>query len=171
MKISGIYSSAGLVLPHVREAIFSAISVIESEQPIRYVVDIWNIWIAITNILKMLRKAGGEDGNRLADEVVHQLRRKSSNAIRITKEKMLPFKKGDFAYSYCLDFPAPTSQGVPVCIPELAEGDVNATVIATVYMVDAVYSAMELSEYKVSLFGEEEGKMFINILNEKIKNI
>lgn len=169
MKISGIYNAHGLVIPHSREAAWSAIAAITSDEQIHAVVDLWNTWVAVKNITASLRKFGGEDGNKLADEIVAELRRGAVAAVRKTKEKIAPFKKPDHAFSYTRNYPSPISQGMPVCIPGLPEGDMNATVISVTLMVGMIYGALELNEYHVPIFGDEEAARFVEILEEKRK--
>lgn len=167
MKISGIYNGAGKPFPNAKAAAMAAMNAITSDVSIKAVVDLWNTWIAVRNILNNLRSCGGEEGNRLADEIVGELRARAPFAIRKTKEKILPFRKEKSSYSYGRDYPAVISQGMPVCIPHLPEGDVNATVISSASMIAVVYDALELSKYKIPMFGEPERERYISLLEEK----
>ncbi len=169
MKISGNYNNAGRPIPHAKEAAFSAIAAISSDDPIGAVVDLWNTWVAVSNIINNLRKFGGEEGKALAEEIISELRSGAVGAIRKTKEKLLPFKKSDHAFSYCKDYPSSTSQGMPVCIPKLPEGDVNATVISVTLMIGMIYGSLDLREYAVPLYGEEESKRFLKIIESNRK--
>jgi len=169
MKISGIYNRAGLVIPHSMEAAMSAIEAITSGEEIRGVVDLWNTWVAVHNIQNSLRTFGGADGVREADEIRETLKRRAVGAVRVTKEKILPFKQPDFAFSYTRKYPAPTSQGAPVCIPYLPEGDMNATVISVTLMIQMVYNALGLRDKLVPLFGDKEGERFIDIIESNRK--
>ena len=170
MKISGIYNSAGLVIPYSDKAAKSAIDAIASDEPIGAVVDLWNNWVAISNIKSSLRRFGGEKEKALADEIVKTLRRDAVAAIRKTKEKIEPFKKADHSFSYAKKYASPISQGQPVCISYLPEGDMNGMVIAATLMIGMIYGALDLSEYAVPLYGEEESKRFLEIIEEKRRN-
>ena len=167
MKISGVYNGAKKPFPNAKAAAMAAMDAITSDRPIGAVVDLWNTWIAVRNLLNNLRSFGGEEGNRRADEIVRELRARAPFAILKTKEKILPFRKEKSSFSYCRDYPAVISQGMPVCIPHLPEGDVNATVISTASMIAVVYDALELSNYRVSMFGERERERYISLLEEK----
>ena len=166
MKISGIYNVQGIVVPHSMEAALSAISAISSDEQVNATVDLWNIWVAITNICAGLEKCGGEDGKKQAQAIREELWKQAASAVRKTKEKIYPFKRSDLSYSYGRNAPSPISQGAPVCIPGRDEGDINGCVIATVYMVGMVHSGLGISDIKVPLYGEEEGQMFLDILND-----
>ena len=166
MKISGIYNNAGLVIPHATEAAMSAIDAITSEEEIKGVVDLWNTWVAVHNIVKSLRTFGGEEGERQASAILERVKREAIGAVKATKEKIAPFKKPDHAFSYCREYPAPTSQGAPVCVPYLPEGDMNATVISVTLMIEMVHNALGLFDKMVPLFGKEEGERFLSIVEE-----
>jgi len=169
MKISGIYNSAGLVIPYSDKAAYSAIAAIASDEPIGAVVDLWNNWVAISNIKASLRKFGGDKEKALADEIVKILRKDAVAAIRKTKEKIAPFKKADHSFSYSKNYASPISQGQPVCIPYLPEGDMNGMVIAVTLMIGMIYGALDLTSYAVPLYGEEESKIFLEIIDSKRK--
>ena len=87
-------------------------------------------------------------------------------AIRRSKEKILQFKKADGAFSYGPKGCSPTSQGAPVAYP-CAEGDENATTISTCGLVGNIFSALELSEYRVPIFGDKERELYIELLEKK----
>ncbi len=167
MKISGIYNRAGLVIPYSDKAAYSAMAAIESDEPIGAVVDLWNNWVAIANIKTSLRKFGGEEGCAFAEELVKELRRRAIGAIRKTKEKIQDFKKPDHSFSYARKYPSPISQGCAVCVPYLPEGDMNAMVISVTLMIGMIYGALDLGGYAVPLFGEEESKRFLEIIESK----
>ena len=169
MKISGLYNAAGLVIPYSDKAAYSAINAIASDEPINAVVDLWNNWVAISNIKASLRKFGGDKEKALADEIVKILRKDAVAAIRKTKEKIAPFKKADHSFSYSKNYASPISQGQPVCIPYLPEGDMNGMVIAVTLMIGMIYGALDLTSYAVPLYGEEESKRFLEIIDSKRK--
>lgn len=167
MKISGVYSAAKMVLPHSIEAANSAFDAIISDEPINSVVSLWNTWEAITRIVENLRKNGGEDGERMAREIYDSMRRRAPEAIRRSKEKIEIFKKEDGGFSYKPDYASPTSQGVPVCIPYLPEGDVNATVISVPLLVKSIFAALDLKDCIVPIYGSAEREKFLEIIESK----
>lgn len=169
MKISGVFCGAGVVLPHASEAAHSAIDAITSDEPMHGVVDLWNTWVAVERVCGNLRRFGGAEGEEQAREIVADLMKGAGDAIRKTAEKILPFKKPGSSFSYCPDHPAVTSQGVPVCIPHCKEGDINATVMSATMMIAAVHSALDIATLRVPLYGEDEGKMFLSILEKNRK--
>lgn len=170
MKITGVYSDLGRAVPNARRAALSAIDALVSDEPIVGIVDIWNTWVAVRFIIDSIRANGGEGADALAEDILRDVRRAAVKGLIKTKEKILPFKKPDHAFSYCRECPASQSQGMPVCIPGLAEGDVNATVMATTLMVENIYISLSLQDYAVPIYGEEESKRFLEIIENNRKS-
>ena len=169
MKITGVYSHFGRAVPNARTAALSAIKALVSDEPIVGIVDIWNTWVAVRFIIDSIRANGGEGADELAEDILKDVRAAAVKGLIKTKEKILPFKKPDHAFSYCRECPASQSQGMPVCIPGLPEGDVNATVMATTLMVENIFISLSLQDYAVPIFGEEESKRFLEIIEENRK--
>ena len=169
LKISGLYNAAGLPLPNAMRAAKSAIAAISSDEPMGTVVDIYNTWFAVRNILSNLREQGGDEGNEMADGIVTELRRIAPDAIRKSREKISIFKKPDGAFSYCRNNSSEISQGAPVAIPGTPEGDVNATIISSMGLIENIYLALELEKYRVPLFVECDRQRYIELLSENKK--
>ena len=102
-------------------------------------------------------------------KIMKRLRSDAARAIRRSAEKIAPFKKSDHAFSYGRDFSSRISQGAPVAYDRLPEGDVNATVIASSSMVRSVFNALGIYDLMTPLYGREEGKMFLDIIENKRK--
>ncbi len=169
-KLSFIYDRAKIPFPRVMEAARAAIDAITSEEPMSAVTDLYNTWFTASNLIGNLRKLGGEEGNKKADELVCELRKNAPYAIKRSKEKILTFKKPDGAFSYGPKTCSPTSQGVPVAYA-CAEGDENATGIATTGLIDNIYAALELSDFRVPLFGDRERGLYLDLLERKYKTV
>ena len=168
MKISGVYNLAGRPIPHALEGARSAIEALIAPEPIVGIVDLWNTWVAISQLTANLRKHGGDEGASQADEIVRDVWTLAPRAIEITREKIAPFKKEMGSFSYLRDFPAPKSQGTMVTVPMLPEGDVNATLMATSELTTAIYSSLSLADDRVWMFGREEYERYISLLEAKI---
>lgn len=169
MKITGFYQNMGKPIPNAYRAAESAMNAIISDEPIGAVVDLWNTWEAVSRIRGNLLAFGGEEGKKQADAIALMLRESSKRAIGKSYEKISPFKKPDGGFSYKKDASSATSQGMPVAIKGLAEGDVNATVISSAYMLNSIYSCLGLSEYKVPMFGEPDRLRYVEILKNNKK--
>ena len=166
LKISGIYNKAKAPIPHAAEAAQSAIDAITADETMGAVVDLYNTWFSISNILSNLRKYSEDEaaGAALADEIVLSLIQQAPNAIRVSMQKIYAFQKLDGSFSYGRNSSSATSQGMPVAVPGSNEGDVNATVIASTGLLGNIYSALELSAYNVRLFGEYERRQYMDVI-------
>ncbi len=166
LKISGIYNNLGAVLPNADKATESAIAAITSDENMGAVVDIYNPWFAISNIIKNIRTHGNETDNANADALVARLRGELAvAAISASKAKIAPFKKADGSFSYEPDRSASTSQGMPVAINNKNEGDVNGTVIAISGLIGNIFDALELGNVQPALFGETEFRTYMSIID------
>ncbi len=166
LKISGVYNYAKLPLPNAAAAAQSAIEAITSDEPMSAVVDLYNTWFTVGNVVENLRKCGDEE-KTLADKIISDLRRAAPPAIRKCKEKICVFKKPDGSFSYGPKFTSSTSQGMPVAFTDCAEGDINATGIASAGLTLYMMRALDLFDYKPNLFGAEEYKRYLEIIEEK----
>ena len=168
MKISCFYKNAKVILPNSHTAAMGAIAAITSSEPCNGITQIWNTWYAVRNITSTL-KLYGTEGNALADEIVATLHKGAAEAVRVTKDKVLPMSEPGCSFSYGIGHPCIVSQGSPVCIPNLPEGDINGTVMASNLMIDVIFTAMELGDYKIPLYGKEEGRLFLDRIEENRK--
>jgi hypothetical protein len=130
------------------------------------VCHIYNTWFAVYNVAKNLRRHGGEEGIREADEITKEVYELAPKAILASKEKILRFKKQDGSFSYDLDIHlCGKSQEAPVCIPGTNEGSINSTVISTSGLTGNIIGALGINDKdNPSIFGPEVRPAFISAL-------
>ena len=164
MKTSGVYGKIGVLMPNIDKAIRSAIDAISTDEVATTVTSVYNTWFAVTRLKRHLRNFGGEEGNKLADEIVRELRERAPETIRITKEKLKPFLKPGGSFSYCLAHSSARSQGMPMTFEHAWEGDVNATIICSSDILVYLYTALELSDKRVPIYGEDDMARYVSVL-------
>ena len=164
MKISGVYSKAGIMIPNYKAAIKSAIDAITSDEKIDSVTSIYNTWYTINRIRAITNSYGTAEEKAEVRTIINELLANAPEALAATKAKILVFKKGDGSFSYKPDSSAPNSQGCPVAIPGTNEGDVNATVICSSDILVYVYGALGVSDYSVSIYTYNDWRRYENIL-------
>lgn len=164
MKISGVYSKAGVMIPNAKAALKSAIDAITSDEVIDSVTSIYNTWFTINRIRGITNSYGTETEKAEIGAMLDELLATASEKLAATKEKILVFKKSDGSFSYKPDSSAPNSQGCPVAIPGTNEGDVNATVICSSDILVYVYGALGVSNYSVSIYTYNDWRRYENIL-------
>ena len=166
MKISCFYEYSGNVIPNAEAAVDTILDTLCSDVPTNTVCWQYNTWFSIKNILLNLRKFGGEEGNRVADEIVKKVIARAAEGVQANIWKVKRFMKPDGSCSYVPEEPAVTSQGAYVCIPHLNEGDVNATVINIFGTINRMYRAAELEEFAVPMFDDDDWDFFIDCLDK-----
>ena len=60
--------------------------------------------------------------------------------------------------------------GAPVAIPGSREGDINGNCCASSAVVTSIYHALNLSEYMVPMFTEDDLKTFLDIIEKREKD-
>ncbi len=159
-KITGIYRDHGVVMPHSKEAALSAMADITNEAPIQNVVDLYNTWSCVNNIIDNLRRYGGTSGNTQADEILTLLRQRAPEAIDVSRSKIADFLKDDGSASYTKLYSPAYSQGCPAAVPNTVEGDVNGSTLAIHGIITYSTLALEIENYKVPMFGEAARYLF-----------
>ncbi len=168
LKISGVYTKFGAIIPHAEEAAQSAMDAIVDMREIDAVVDIYNTWFSIKNITANLRACSEtkQEGEARAAAIVQSLRERAPYGITRSMEKIIDFRKDDFSFSYTKNYSSSTSQGVPAAVPNSVEGDVNATVISITGLTGNIYEALDLQGYRVQLFTELDRQRYVQLLEE-----
>jgi len=166
MKISGVYGSAEVLLPNADKAVVAAVDAITSDEKCGAVVDIYNTWYAVSRVLRHMRTYGNDSDKQKAAEVLSDLRANAAVALQATAEKIAVFKKEDGSFSYTPNASSANSQGCPVAVPGTNEGDVNATVICTSDILTYIYSALDLSDYRVPMYTSYDMRRYLSILSD-----
>lgn len=151
MKISGVYSKAGVSIPNAEKATRAAIDAITSDEEAGAVTDIYNTWFAVSRMFNIMTKYDGESGVELTKTMRAELLASAPIALETTAKKLSVFRKDDCSFSYGPIYSSQNSQGMPVAVPNSIEGDVNATVICTSDILGYIYSALGLSDFSVPM--------------------
>ena len=160
MKISGAYCSMKRELPHVENAFNAAIEVALLDTKVSGLVDVYNPPFIMLNLFSLMKSLGQKD---IMERCRKRLLEKAPEMLEIARKKVLLFSEPDGSFSYCIGYPAPTSQGQPVCIPYLPESDVNANSLAQgarTMMLTALGIANS------PLFNSEDAKKFFELCGE-----
>lgn len=166
MKISGVYSKAGVPIPNSEKATRAAMDAITSEEQAGAVTDIYNTWFAVSRMFNIMTNYGGAEGEALTESMRAELLTKAPVAIKTTAEKLAVFRKEDGSFSYTPAYSSQNSQGMPVAVPKTNEGDVNATVICSSDILGYIYSALGLGGYKVPMCTYNDWRHYKAILEK-----
>jgi hypothetical protein len=161
LKISAFYRETKSVMPNTDKAMQAAIDCLTSDEECGTTCYQYNAWFSVGNILKILRNIGTPEANAEAEKALKVLYKGAPEAIRATTEKVRKFAKPDGAFSYLQKTSTGFSQKAPVSIHMTVESDVNASVIATTGTTRYMFEALELIDFFVPFYDEEDRKKFI----------
>lgn len=165
MKIAGAYTKMEKPIPNPELAMQAAIAAIMSDEDPDTIVTVWNPWVSVRSLLKNIRAYHSPE---LAKKLLGEIHKLAPEAIRITKEKTLKFKKPDGSFSYLQEYSTWTMQGAPCAIPRTVEGDMDAGVLGTNSMVWVISDALGMDrEDGVPIYGEYEAALFKNIITNR----
>ena len=162
MKIGMVYTYFKEPLPNYEQAIMSAIRAVTSDEVPTGITSIYNPWVCISATIDTVRASHGDTE---ADRLRAIVRANAAEMIRATSKKLLPYRKPDGGYSYCVECSSWTSQGAPVARKNEPESDVNATSIATNGTLRCMCRALDIP--RPQLFCGENFKKFLELIREK----
>lgn len=160
MKVSGFFSASTEPYPYIDKMIKSVIWVVENEGEPAVITDVWNPLVVIS--------AGRASYTNFDPELKREIEASMVKMIDITIANTKKFKRADGGYSYGIKLSSPTSQGAPVSLG-LAEGDVNATTIATQAMRNSTYKC--LGVYSFPPFWDMEKDYFWDLISKQTKPV
>ena len=161
LKISCIYVRFKKPYPNVMEAFRSALNVLLSDLPIGAITSVFNPPFTLLNFLEVMENTGDTENYAKAKAL---LRENAAKILRLTYERLVPFKKPDGSFSYEPNCSSHWSQGKPVCIKGSAESDVNANSLANGSKVRTL-KILDIPE--TYIFDERDSERFFKICGEK----
>ena len=170
LKIAAFYSAIKKPLPNAVLAARETMKIVSSEIDRERATCCWqyNVWFALQYLINNIRRYGGEDGARQADEIVTELLRSAPEAIRSTGEKLLMLKHNDGSFRYMIGPSGGRSQGAPVGLCGVTEGTVNSTVICIHRTVEAMMAVFDLP--MPHIYDKDDYKNFLNAINLERKD-
>ncbi len=153
LKILGIYEAFGYVVPRSTEAAETAIGALISDAPLNHICDVYNTWLGLNQLRRILVGYGGYEGKLEYEALKERLLQLAPEAIKATNEKLQYFRMIDGSFAY-LGNSVPSSglsQNANVSVPGLLEGDVNASRIA-IDTITNMYDALGIRDYFVPIF-------------------
>ncbi|MBO5316764.1 MAG: hypothetical protein J6B48_10100 [Clostridia bacterium] len=169
MKISVLYNHVGAPLNYPEKMAKTIMNVLSSESDARAGVDIYNPWYALINLMNNLKEHATDSA--LVERIKNSVYEKAPYLIRNSLRRIRAFKRPDGSFGYLKVGSCPTSQGAPVALRDVYEGDVNGTVIATLGIVGFIYSALDLFEYRVPFFTKRDMDRFLTLIENKYDNL
>ena len=166
LKISALYNTLGAELPYPEQAAKSAIKTLTTSEDALTICFVYNAWYSIANITTNLRKYSSDTdaGAALADKISLDLLMNCQNEIAVSLSKNSAFRKDDGSYSYFTYGTVSDSHDMPVAVPQVDEGDVNATEIGIVGLTGNMFNALDLKGFMPPLYTESDWMRYLDIL-------
>jgi len=161
--ISHIYMVAKRPLKYVDRAIPAVFAMLDSDAKAN-ADTLRHTWTSVKHIISILKESDTNLGQNTVERVLRESYRVAPKAILKTKEVLLDFLKSDNTFSYNQFSNASVSQGMPVAIPGVNEGDVNATYLFTAGMTRTIFSALDIMEHYVPIFCHDDYEKFLAAL-------
>ena len=167
LKIIPTYNTFGKVFPNADLAVESCITMLTSKDEVKTVCYVYNVWYALAELQNNITThAKTAEDRLLAERTRARLLEMAPEAIRISAEKQLTFKKKDGSFSFEPDKAAEYSQGLKVTLANTNEGDVNATSLCANGTIERCLAALGLASYAPRQYGKAESATFVSILSE-----
>ena len=161
-KISWVYNIVGAPISNPELCADSTFSVIMSDVAPSVVVDVYNPWHSVGELLKNVKLFAPER----AEAFTSYIREKAPAAIRRTIEKIVEFKLPDGSISYSkggCDF---TSQGAPASPRDKRGSSVNGTFCGSSALTRSIYAALDLADIEAPIFTEDDLEIFLSELEK-----
>lgn len=165
MKVVCNYTAQNKPVPRPEMVMKSAIESIMCPDEPDSIVTVWNPWVTVRRLFINIEQFHTPTLSASLRQKIHEI---APEAIRITKEKTLKFKRGDGSFSYLPAYSTWTMQGAPCAVPRTCEGDMDAAVLGTNSMVWVISDALGVDrKFGVPLYGEYEAAVFKNIMENR----
>jgi len=162
-KISWTYNLAGAEIPDPEKCAESVWKVILSELPAEYVVDIYNPWHSLSELLKNIKK---HQPKEKADIFLDSIRKKASAGIQRSLEKLAPFKLSDGSIAY---YPGGGDGSGKMSPPNHRAASVNGAMCGSVSLTSSIYAALDLSSIEAPLYTDDDFQIFLETIEKKHK--
>lgn len=162
LKISSTFSRIGKQVPNAELGLRRAIEALTSEVPIGHVCDILNPWYAIITLRANIESYTNDDSS--LNEILSGLTKNYSEAVKATTEKLTILLRPDGSFGYLPESSSPTSQEMPVAVPDSYEGDVNATSIAILSIAQHMFATIGISY--IGPYSEADRLFFVSRIDE-----
>ena len=163
-KIGGIYSTAGRSMNYLNECVDSAIECIKQDEYAGIVIYVFNPWAGLNAALASMKRAVNKGDTRYnLDAVYGKIRGELAELISVTYDKLHVFAKESGGFSYNVDTSLSINQGVFTSLGR-AEGDVNATNIATNSIPNMIFNVTNLT--RVPKWNSKDFETFLSIMSD-----
>ena len=121
LKIALVYNNTGTLIPNYEKLVTGAVNTLLTTETPGAVVDIYNVWYALSVIKGNIEANGGADAKAHLASFQEELLKNATTLIDATREKLCIFLKPDGSFSYTPKYSSSVSQSATVAIPQSEE--------------------------------------------------
>ncbi len=164
-KLGAIYNGEKRPFKYAEYMIDSGIEAILSDEVPNVVIYVFNPWSGLTAAVQNMEAVNAaKPGTYDMEAVYKKVRDNAPEMIRKTAKKLAAFKRPDGAFSYCVGYAAPYTQGVHVSLG-IDEGEVNGTVLSVNGVTRSIFACLGIN--RPPLFSYEQMTRFAKALTEQ----
>ena len=163
MKLGLCYPGFGASLPYPEKSFESAMAAVLSDEPVTFGCEFYNAWAAMNAAIKSMEFSGD---TALTEKCRKRLIEMAPELIRVTGEKMAKCRVSDGSFAYFTEESGktcPKSQGVPVGLDNVREGDINGNGCSTQAPLRHMFAAFGVTP--PPFFCEEDAELVFEIMN------
>ena len=165
MKIASVYNSLGIKINYADKAFEAAMFMAkhigisqdgddwgdaEGKKP-DWAVDQYNVFQAMSFVLKNIENFGSLEQHT---KLKNLLKANATELIETTLRKVSKFKKSDGSFGYSWGSPPHLSQGAPVSVEGVVEGDVNGATISARSTMGTLLGLLDIKNIKMYAYSD-----------------
>ena len=169
-KIGSVYNSLHAELKYTDKMIETTLTLLKNMQT-NTTCEIYNVWSCFQYIYRNVRNySTGTPDERAArcDAMKERAYPELVAAIRSTYDHLIHYRYEDGSFSYYRGYSLYAAQGCPTAVRGTAEGDIAGYILAVYDMPYFILAALELENYHVYPFTEEDRVRYVNALYDVI---
>lgn len=164
-KIGSVYNSLHAELKYADKMIDSTLRLLTEGLNTDTTCEIYNVWSCFQYIYRNVRNhsSGSAEERAARCEAMKTLVYKSVvPAMKATYQHLIHYRYSDGSFSYYRGMSLHAMQGCPSAVYGTKEGDIGGFLLATHEMPYFILASLELEEYIVPIFTEEDRMTYIN---------
>ena len=161
-KLSWVYNLAGAPLPDIDACLESTVKIIMSDVPTTVVVEVYNPWHVLGELVKNAKAHNTEKYEELKSRIIAL----APDMIRKSIEKIKLYKQPDGSVSYSINGGDYTSQGSLASPRDKKGSSVNGTMCGSISLTSSIFKALDIDDIRVPLYTEDDLQVFVGVLNE-----
>ncbi len=159
-----LYSDIGVILPGYSIILNTLKECMKFEAEVDEMTDISSAWLALGAVVGNLVSCKNKLNEHEINSALNRLYKDLDGILSVTVEKMLLFVREDGSFSSTPEGSASDVMGMPMAIPLMDEGDMNATLIAVNSIWLSVFRVLDIGN--VPIFVTSDRMMFARTLSD-----